>query len=765
LATLMQRSARSGRLGPLRLGDHRDRRLVLQHSRHEIEKGFSMSIVLDAYFKSISVVGRTVVLLSGLLLWLPSAVNAGQTSLALVSARDHIEGSMLTAQSVYADETRIYLATVQGTGGTLFVLSRDRAANFPVLESIPYTSGLYAVRGDSQHVYVAAGDGTLLVYRKDPQLTLVQTSPLATYFIGSLAITDNSVFVGIGLSTFAVNDSRVYLAPLNEGDRVVELSKATLTPVQTYGDTFQANETVAFDRQTGARLGAISSGYGNLDGGGTFVMGTNPGCCGPGIFVYDAYSLALDQFIGRSWTNTVAQRGGLLIAGNELGNVDLFDFANNPSLLVATSDLRQLTGHTGGEDIEIRALWADNVDNLIFAGSSWGNDQSRGPLLPSFFVLESIGRQTVWSVPPASGATGVSVATQVVAGFTEPIDAATLTTTTFLLRNPANVLVASTVSWEAGVGFGRLTPNVGLASLTTYTVTITGGSSGVKDLAGNALASDVVWSFTTADTTPPTVSSVTPASAATGVSVAATVTATFSERINVATLTASAFVLRNPANAVVSAAVSYNATTRVGTLTPSALLAASTTYTVTIAAGISGVKDIAGNALANDFVWSFTTGAAVTLGLTTIGSLADSGNSNFLNGSKFRTSAAGRIVSMSVYVGHVDALAANRRYQLAIYTNNAGRPGTLVATSATGTLVANAWNTLGVSASLQASTNYWLMFNTNGRSSSVNNMRYNNGTVGQGAYSLRVPFGSWPTMFPAPRLDNLVFSLFAVFGP
>src|SRR2546423_8578165 len=217
-----------------------------------------MSIVLEACFKSIRVVARIGVLLLGLLLSLPSAVNAGQTSLALVSARDHIEGSMLTAQSVYADETRIYLATVQGTVGTLFVLSRDRAANFPVLESIPYTSGLYAVRGDSQYVYVAAGDGTLLVYRKDPQLTLVQTIPLATYFIGSLAITANSVFVGIGLPTFAVNDSRVYIAPLNEGDRVVELSKATLTPVQTYGDSFQANETVAFDRQTGARVGPIS---------------------------------------------------------------------------------------------------------------------------------------------------------------------------------------------------------------------------------------------------------------------------------------------------------------------------------------------------------------------------------------------------------------------------------------------------------------------------------------------------------------------------
>jgi Bacterial Ig-like domain len=214
----------------------------------------------------------------------------------------------------------------------------------------------------------------------------------------------------------------------------------------------------------------------------------------------------------------------------------------------------------------------------------------------------------------------------------------------------------------------------------------------------------------------------------------------------------------------VTATVSYNSSTRVGTLTPSAPLAASTTYTATITGGSAGVKDTAGNALATDFVRSFTTAAAVTLGSTTIGSSIDSGDSNALNGSRVKTSAAGRIASMSAYVGNIDALAAKRLYQVAIYTDNAGRPGTLVAVSATGTLVANAWNTLGVSASLLPSTNYWLMFNTNGRTSLVNNMRFRTGNAGQGAYSrATVSFGTWPATFPA-TIDSLVFSLFATFG-
>src|SRR6185436_19948794 len=119
-----------------------------------------------------------------------------------------------------------------------------------------------------------------------------------------------------------------------------------------------------------------------------------------------------------------------------------------------------------------------------------------------------------------------------------------------------------------------------------------------------------------------------------------------------------------------------------------------------------------------------TFATTVTVGSTTMGSSLDSGDSTALNGSRVRTSAGGQIASMSVYVGNVDSMSANRQYQVAIYTDDAGRPGTLLARSATGTLAGNTWNTIAVNASVQSNTNYWLLFNTNGRSSSVNNMRY-----------------------------------------
>jgi hypothetical protein len=269
-----------------------------------------------------------------------------------------------------------------------------------------------------------------------------------------------------------------------------------------------------------------------------------------------------------------------------------------------------------------------------------------------------------------------------------------------------------------------------------------------------------------ADITPPTVTGVTPVNGATGVSRSTPVTATFSEAIGAATLTTGTFVLRNPANAVVAGTVSYNGASRVGTLTPTTALAASTTYTATVTGGVTGLKDVAGNHLASSFVWSFTT-AATTLGSTTIGGSLDWRDSNFLSGSKVTTTSAGQITSMSVYVGAVDSLVANRQYQLAIYTNTGGRPGALVAVSATGSLVANKWNTVAISAPLVGSKTYWLMFNTNGRTASVNNMHYKSGAAGKGARSVAsAPFGIWPATLTAATTttNNFVFSLFASFG-
>ncbi len=113
------------------------------------------------------------------------------------------------------------------------------------------------------------------------------------------------------------------------------------------------------------------------------------------------------------------------------------------------------------------------------------------------------------------------------------------------------------------------------------------------------------------DTTPPTVTSVAPANGATGISASMNVTATFSEAMTAATINPTTFELRDPANVLVPATVTYDAVTRTATLNPTASLAYSTTYTATVRGGATGprVKDLAGNALASSFIWSFATAA------------------------------------------------------------------------------------------------------------------------------------------------------------
>src|SRR6185312_5841436 len=116
--------------------------------------------------------------------------------------------------------------------------------------------------------------------------------------------------------------------------------------------------------------------------------------------------------------------------------------------------------------------------------------------------------------------------------------------------------------------------------------------------------------------------------------------------------------------------------------------------------------------------------------------------------------------SMSVHVGSVDN-APNNQYQLAIYSDQGGVPGTLIAHSASGTLTANAWNTVPISANLAANTAYWLVYNSNGTNNSVNDMNYSSSSNAEVWSNNAVSFGAWPTSFPAYGQGAWSFSIYA----
>src|SRR5262245_26100070 len=123
---------------------------------------------------------------------------------------------------------------------------------------------------------------------------------------------------------------------------------------------------------------------------------------------------------------------------------------------------------------------------------------------------------------------------------------------------------------------------------------------------------DVVFTTTSTDTTPPTVTTVAPANGATGVAATASVTATFSEVMDPTSLTSATFQLQNQSGTLVPATVTYSAATGVATLKSTGNLAAGTSYTATVRGGATGARDLAGNPLAADFVWFFTTSSPTT---------------------------------------------------------------------------------------------------------------------------------------------------------
>jgi hypothetical protein len=254
-------------------------------------------------------------------------------------------------------------------------------------------------------------------------------------------------------------------------------------------------------------------------------------------------------------------------------------------------------------------------------------------------VVAAITPPTVTSVLPASAATGIALNSIVIANFSKALDPLTVTPTTFTLAQ-GTTSVTGTVKLLGKVA--AFYPAANLTSGLVYTATVT---TGVKDVLGNALASEFSWSFTSSsapDAAAPTVSSVTPLNNATGVALNASINATFSKAMDPISITPLTFILA--ASGVtpvpISGAVTYSGNTTTATLQPTSNLAVNTTYTATIS---TGVKDMQTNPLASNYTWSFMTGTAVAAGPAPV-NLGTAGNFVILGETTITTTGTTAIV-------------------------------------------------------------------------------------------------------------------------
>jgi hypothetical protein len=283
-------------------------------------------------------------------------------------------------------------------------------------------------------------------------------------------------------------------------------------------------------------------------------------------------------------TFTLAGPGGIAVAGTVVGSGVAATFT--PTLPLAPSTVYVAMITTGAQS---------NLGFALAANYMWSFTTGIVPV--------------VTSTIPANGAINVPLNQKIAATFNQAMNPGMITAAgTFTVAvSGGGAAVPGTVTYVAASSTAIFTPAANLAPSTHYTATVT---TAAQSIGGIPLAANYMWSFTTGilvNNTPPTVISTVPVSGAIGVATNTTVTATFSRAMDPTTITATGtftLAVAGAGGAAVPGTVQYAGT--IATFTPTSGLAASTEFTATIT---TAATDLTGNALAANYLWSFTTGA------------------------------------------------------------------------------------------------------------------------------------------------------------
>ena len=287
---------------------------------------------------------------------------------------------------------------------------------------------------------------------------------------------------------------------------------------------------------------------------------------------------------------------GIEIEGAFPGNYS-FNPGDKVSFVATTKNTTNATGIT---------LW-----------SGPGTTGTQGPQI--LITVNDPTPPTLSSSTPADDATGVAVSSNIVLNFSESVKAGTgnillkkssdnSTFATIPINNAQIAISGSTVT---------INPTADLDNSTGYYIEIASGV--IQDLSNNAFAgitSPSTLNFTTvAETTPPTLSSSTPADDATGVAVSSNIVLNFSESVKAGTgnilLKKSSDNTTYATIPISDAQITISGSTV--TINPTADLDTSTGYYIEIASGV--IQDLSNNAFAgitSPSTLNFTTVAETT---------------------------------------------------------------------------------------------------------------------------------------------------------
>jgi hypothetical protein len=215
---------------------------------------------------------------------------------------------------------------------------------------------------------------------------------------------------------------------------------------------------------------------------------------------------------------------------------------------------------------------------------------------------------------------GVGTNREVGVVFSKPMDPGSINTGSFVVAG-----VTGTVTYDTANMIAAFKPSPDFAVDTMYNASI---NTGARDTSGTPLAAPFNFSFTTratTDTSPPDIVAINLAVGATCVPLDQKIKVTFDEQMDSLTINPTTFFIEG-----VTGTVTYDVVSQTATFTPSANLAANTTFTITVT---TGAKDMGGVPLGAPFHQTFTTGPCPGGGVPPVALCPFIGNFSVLAGS------------------------------------------------------------------------------------------------------------------------------------
>jgi hypothetical protein len=325
--------------------------------------------------------------------------------------------------------------------------------------------------------------GSMGQYLVEAFLNTSETRPILQYMLAKTPVKGETVYVRMNASTTAnVVTYKQWLAQ-------------TVPPTDKSFSTFEANslnlmsqnaiETVAVGIQDLLNTAASSGNFPTVDPtndlgviGGAKAAASGVSTTPMATFSVRGYVTAADLTSGSEDTTMIlsltTDNSKIYSTTTTMGNFTISMVPNGTYTLIPSKANHSFSPNSSSVTINGADVSGQNFQAVYSSG-------------------QDVTAPTMASTDPANGSPGVVINKKLTVTFNEMMDSSSINASTFKVTGPGGVAVSGTVTSFSGLT-AVFSPSGYLAANSVYTVTLTNGA---RDLAGNALAANYSWSFTT----------------------------------------------------------------------------------------------------------------------------------------------------------------------------------------------------------------------------------------------------------------------------